>query len=288
MDPSTFVKLDGHLRGSSVTAFYVLSHPVQQLAAPLPVHPVPLCVHRTAVRVRAPVHIGGLSRLRVIKDASHVVIDRLPYWTLLRYYVPGRCLAGPVVAHERVQGGGAIVAVADAEEEPGEALITDGGYHRIDVVPAGAGKPELMVRVPFADVHQPETVPELGPHGEEVVDVLVEERRLVVSIGAGPDREEDHRGPVLGPVSEQLTSRLDVRAVQNAARDVIHLAAEDYGPFRPGGRPGGHITGSPARRGVGARFQSAKELDAETHHSQLSFLVLVLHGECVRWPLSFC
>ena len=95
------------------------------------------------------------------------------------------------------------------------------------IVGTGPGQAQLVVRMPFADVMK--AVPQFqgAADGDQVIEVLVEERCLMIGPRSGADDVQNDGRPVLRPKAEGLAAGLDVDAVQNAPAQIIILGTED-------------------------------------------------------------
>ena len=106
------------------------------------------------------------------------------------------------VAQERPYCRSETIEVADAEEETAEPLLPYRRVHRVCIVAAGPGETKAMMGMPFPDVMQSVALFKKSAYSDKVVNVLIEERGLVVRPWAGTYGIHNHRDTCCCPISE--------------------------------------------------------------------------------------
>ena len=99
-------------------------------------------------------------------------------------------------------------------------------------MPAGLGQAQLVMGMPFPDVHQAELCYEDIADGLEVVNILVEKCNLMVGSGSRSNGIDNNWGATARPETEELSTSLDIGALEDAFPDEVHLTAIDVGSVR--------------------------------------------------------
>ncbi len=99
--------------------------------------------------------------------------------------------------------------------------------YRTSIVATGVRQTKLMMGMPFADMLKPELMDKDTTHRFKIVKILVEEGGLMVGVVARANGVQHHRYARRSPIAEQLSTSLDMRIVQYAARKIIQFALID-------------------------------------------------------------
>ena len=146
----------------------------------------------------------------------------------MRNRCPGRLVATDTITNERSYRCPTGTDVTNAEQETAKTFLPDRRVHSMGIVPAGSGKAELVMGMPFPDVMETIAVLQQPSDLDEIFYVLVKECTLVVGSRTWSDSIHHYWYAGRGPVAKKLSAGLDVRIVQNTTVKVIQFRLEYY------------------------------------------------------------
>lgn len=128
------------------------------------------------------------------EDIFQAFIDNLTERTVHGLDDPSRLLIVCLTTAEGkgIERRGMVVTDTDAEEELQQAEFFHVRPHVAGIVAAGVRQPQLMMAVPLADMLQAIDLCQPFANGFQIVEILIEERRLMVGMPSRADGIEYH------------------------------------------------------------------------------------------------